>query len=170
MCKVNNVSAGIEASQAAEDTGFCKSSICAKSTMSAKLSQHEKINVRNQGSWRLKILKPSTKNGDQYSPLKKTRCNIYQVYRLICFLKTSTIKAVLNLWKRIMSVKRAQLPQQYHRPNWDFDSIHDLWRWLESQVNQVNHLLPRPVNSATSSISLPGDRLELCYSRVCTMQ
>ena len=41
-------SAGLEASQAAEDTGCYTSSISAKATISAKLSQHEIYIVRNQ--------------------------------------------------------------------------------------------------------------------------
>ena len=43
-------SAGLEASQAAEDTGCYTSSISAKATISAKLSQHEIYIVRNQES------------------------------------------------------------------------------------------------------------------------
>ena len=62
--------AGMEASQVAEDTGCYTSSISAKATLSAKLSQREKM-VRSQESWRLKMSTPITKYGDDHSPLKK---------------------------------------------------------------------------------------------------
>ena len=41
------ISAGMDASQAAEDTGCYTSSISAKATMSAKLSQREKLHCKN---------------------------------------------------------------------------------------------------------------------------
>ena len=42
----NEPSAGIEASQAAEDTGCCTSPISARATMSSKLSQREKLDCK----------------------------------------------------------------------------------------------------------------------------
>ena len=54
-------------------------------------------------NWRLKMSIPITKNSDNYSLLKKSRCNFHRVYYLIRFLKTWTIKSVLDFWKRIMS-------------------------------------------------------------------
>ena len=58
------ISAGIEASQAAEDTGCYTSSITAKATMSGKLSQHEKLHcILN-----FQYLEPSILN---YTPLKR---------------------------------------------------------------------------------------------------
>ena len=61
-------------------------------------------NVRNQESWRLKNSIPNTKNGDNYTPLNKNAMWFSSnIYYLIRFLKTWTIKAVLDFWKRIMS-------------------------------------------------------------------
>ena len=52
---LQGISAGIEASQAAEDTDCFTSSISAKETLSAQLSQHEILHCKlgNQESWRL---------------------------------------------------------------------------------------------------------------------
>ena len=108
---VLGISAGIEASQVAKDTGLYKSSISTKATMSAELignlSQREKLNCKKPRICRLKMSIPITKNGDNYSPLKKN-ANIHQACYLIHFLKTWTIKAVLDFWKRIISGSVAQ--------------------------------------------------------------
>ena len=102
---LQDISAGIKASQAAKDTSAYTSSISAMASWQQyqpSWAKAENYIGRKQESWRSKISIPLTKNGDNYSPLKNNA---------ISFLKAWTINAVLDFWKRIMSgiVSQVQL-------------------------------------------------------------
>ena len=52
---------------------------------------------------------------------KKMQCNFHRAYYLIRFLKTWTIKSVLDFWKRIMSGIVSQDQQKRKNTLWDSD-------------------------------------------------
>ena len=52
---------------------------------------------------------------------RKTRCNFHRIYSLIRFLKTWTIKSILDSWKRIMSGIISQVQQKRKNTLWDSD-------------------------------------------------
>ena len=117
------ISAGIKASQEADESGYYKSPISAKATVSAKLSKREKIHCKKPCTFNYYYLEGRKfqyqllQIGDNYSPLKKKDIIWFVSWTL------GDLKTVLDFWKRIMSgiVSQVELIKKMHCQLWDSD-------------------------------------------------